>query len=160
MRRLSSRRAFYEKRIIPFTWFGVPLLIFAAPFIQTGYVPPLSFFLGFYLIPTVVVVVVLPVGYFVMRKTVLNVVDEVLDAGDALVVKNGNQEERIALSDIVNVSYSPHMGVQRAILLLRRPSIFGTRIHFAPPTRFLFFASPIVDELIKKIDTQRGLGVR
>src|SRR5262245_9998234 len=124
MRLLSSRYVFFRKRFLAWIWVPVLLLVYAGPFIQAGHVPPLSFLLSFYLIPTIFVLVALPAGYFIIRKTVLNTVDEVLDADDALVIRNRKQEERIALSDIMNISYSPYLGVQRVTLTLRRPSTF------------------------------------
>ena len=45
-------------------------------------------------------------GYFVMKKLVFDLVDEVWDDGEALLIKNRGQEERVALRDIKNVSYS------------------------------------------------------
>ena len=42
----------------------------------------------------------------IIKKMLVNLVDAVLDAGDALVVRSGGQEERIALSDIKNVNYA------------------------------------------------------
>jgi hypothetical protein len=68
----------------------------------------------------------------VFTKRRLEAVDEVLDAGDALLIRNGRQEERIALSEIMKVRYwgfNPPL----IILTLRRPSIFGTRVIFYPP---------------------------
>ena len=46
----------------------------------------------------------LVLGYFMFRRLVFDLVDEVWDDGNALVVRNGSQEERIALTDIKNVS--------------------------------------------------------
>ena len=56
--------------------------------------------------------VILPVlmaiiGYRFMKKQVFNLVDEVFDGGDALLVRSGGREERIALADFKNVNYSP-----------------------------------------------------
>ena len=48
-------------------------------------------------------------GFWFMKKVILNLVDAVPDAGDALVVRCGGQEERIALSDIKSVNSSPYM---------------------------------------------------
>ena len=61
--------------------------------------------------PTFLIVALLMAvfGFWFMKKVILNLVDAVLDAGDALVVRCGGQEERIALSDIKNVNYSPYM---------------------------------------------------
>jgi len=39
---------------------------------------------------------------------------------------------------------------------LRRPSIFGSQVAFCAPIRFVpFSTSPIVDELIQRIDAAR-----
>ena len=60
------------------------------------------------IIPFLIVPLLMAVfGYWIMKKLVFNLADEVLDAGNALVVRSGGQEERIALSDIKNVNYSP-----------------------------------------------------
>jgi hypothetical protein len=40
------------------------------------------------------------VGYQLMKKMAVNLVDEVFDLGDALLVRSGGREERIALADI------------------------------------------------------------
>jgi len=71
-------------------------------------------------------------------------------------VTNKRQEERVALSDIMNVSYSPFVSPPRVTLLLRRPGIFGNRINFAAPARMVpFSSSPVIDELIVRIDAGR-----
>ena len=49
------------------------------------------------------------IGYRFMKKMAFNLVDEVFDLGDALLVRNGGQEERIALADIKNVNFFPYM---------------------------------------------------
>ena len=64
-------------------------------------------------------------------------VDEVCDDGDALVVKNRGQEQRIALADIKNVNYSPFVSPPRVTLSLRRPTVFGDQISFCAPVRLL-----------------------
>jgi len=66
------------------------------------------------------------------------------------------QEERIALSEVMNVNYTPFMSPPRVVLSLRRPSVFGSQVAFCAPLRFVPFAtSPIVDELIQRIDAAR-----
>ena len=64
-------------------------------------------------------------GYFLMQKLVFDLVDEVRDDGDALVVKNRGQEQRVAFADIKNVNYSPFVNPPRVTLSLRRPTVFG-----------------------------------
>jgi hypothetical protein len=71
-------------------------------------------------------------------------------------VKNRGQEQRIALNEIKNVSYSPMMSPPRVVLSLRRPTVFGERIAFCAPIRFVPFAtSPVIDDLIDRIDAAR-----
>jgi hypothetical protein len=100
------------------------------------------------------------VGYFMMKKLLFDLVDEVLDAGDALVIRNGHLEERVALSEIMNVGYTPFMNPPRVTLSLRNPGVFGERVSFCAPVSLMptFSTSPIIDELIKRIDAARIAG--
>ena len=96
------------------------------------------------------------VGFFVMKKLVFDLVDEVWDDGGSLLIENRGEEERVALSDIKNVSYSPLINPPRVTLSLRRPTVFGDEITFNAPMRFMpFSASPIIKELIDRIDLAR-----
>jgi hypothetical protein len=150
MRRISSRATFFYKRVFPAIWFGFLLVFAAAPFVfpSSGQASSLPFFLA----PALMVVL----GYFLMRKLVFDLVDEVWDTGDALLVRNAKREDRIKLSDIKNVGYSPLMNPPRVTLSLRTPSIFGDSVSFSAPVRFLPFSpSPVINELIERIDEQR-----
>ena len=150
MRRISSGMTFFYKRIFPIIWFGFLALFMAAPFVAPmigGSTSPMAFLIA----PIMMIV-----GYFSMKKLVFDLVDEVLDDGDALVIKNGHREERVALSDITNVGYSQYMNPPRITLSLRIPSQFGDRVTFCAPVSLLpFSTTPIVDELIKRIDAAR-----
>jgi hypothetical protein len=149
LRRLSSNATFFYKWIFPTIWFGFLFLFVAVSLIagsKSG--PPLPFL--------IVPVFMLIIGFFFMKKLVFDLVDEVLDGGDVLVVRNGHLEERVALSDIMNVSYSQFTSPPRVTLSLRHPSVFGTRVTFCAPLRFIPFATDsIIDELIERIDAQR-----
>ena len=102
-------------------------------------------------------VVMAGLGYVLFKNFIWPLADEVWDDGDTLIVRIGNQEERIALSEISDVSYSTYKNVPRVTLMLRQPSIFGPEIVFAPPATLLPFAgNPIIDELIERINTKRG----
>jgi hypothetical protein len=80
----------------------------------------------------------------------------VLDAGNALVVRSGGQEERIALSEIKNVNYSPYMSPPQVILSVRRHTVFGETIAFCAPVNiFTFQSSPIIYDLIDRVDAAR-----
>ena len=87
-------------------------------------------------VPFLIVLLLLAVfAYRFMKKLVFNLADEVLDAGNALVVRCGGQEERIALSDIKNVNYSPYMSPPQVTLSVRRHTVFGETIAFLAPVR-------------------------
>jgi hypothetical protein len=93
-------------------------------------------------------------GYRFMKKMVFCLVDEVLDAGDALVVRNGGQEERISLSDIKNVNYSPYMSPPQVTLSLRRHTVFGDTVVFCGPVSIVpISSSPVINALIDRIDS-------
>ena len=150
MRRISSRMTFFNKRVFPTIWFGFLIVFLGAALFSTGSSgrPPFPFFI----IPVLMIVL----GYFFMRKLVFDLVDEVWDDGDALVIKNRGDEERLALSDIKNVSYSPFMNPPRVTLSLRRSTVFGDEIAFNAPTRFIPLSkSPIITELIDRVDLAR-----
>jgi hypothetical protein len=95
-------------------------------------------------------------GYFFMKKLIFDLVDEVRDAGSELIVKNKGLEDRILLCDIMNISSTIFVSPARVTLTLRRPSIFGNEITFSPSSSlFGFSRSPIVDELIQRVDATR-----
>jgi hypothetical protein len=95
-------------------------------------------------------------GYFVFRKLVFDLVDEVFDEGDSLVVKNRGRSDRIVLSNIRNVSYSTLINPARVTLSLRKPSVFGDEVTFCAPLCLVPFAShPAINALIERIDAAR-----
>jgi hypothetical protein len=106
----------------------------------------------FIIVPAVMILV----GYVIMKKVVFDLVDEVWDDGAALVVRDKGREDRIALSNIMNISYSPLINPPRVTLTLRQPSNFGSEITFSAPVRFLPFAkSPLIEDLIRRVDAAR-----
>ena len=151
MRRISSRWTFFYKRVFPVVWFGFLALflgisLFVVPRTsQTAALP-------FLIMPIVMMIF----GYFIMTKFVFDLVDEVWDDGDVLVVNNRDQTERISLADIKNVNYAAFINPPRVTLSLRRPRVFGDKVTFCAPIRFVpFSTSPIIDELIERIDSAR-----
>jgi hypothetical protein len=109
------------------------------------------------MIPPLIVPVLMAVfGYWIMKKLVFGLADEVLDAGDTLVVRRGGQEERIALSDIKNVNYSPYVSPPQVTLSLRRHTVFGDTVTFCAPVSVVpFRSSPVIDGLIDRVDAAR-----
>jgi hypothetical protein len=151
MRRISSRMTFFYKRVLPAIWFGFLILFIAVPLVSStsrNATPPLLFFI----MPAIMIVI----GYFVMRKLVFDLVDEVWDDGDSLLIKNRGEEQRVAFTDIKNVSYSPFINPPRVTLSLRRPTVLSDEIAFNAPVRMVPFSrSPIIDDLIDRIDLAR-----
>ena len=93
MRPLSSQMTFFYKRVFPVIWFG-----FLAMFMAASLIGPLT---GgstsgspavFLLVPVIMMIA----GYFMMKKLVFDLVDEVLDGGHVLVVRNRGLAERVA----------------------------------------------------------------
>jgi hypothetical protein len=148
--KLSSARTRFQKRIFPVIWFGF-LAFFLAITLTTGVaaINPVA----------VVVPLVMGVfGYFLFRHLVFDLVDEVYDCGDELLVRNGGVEERLPLSNIINVSATMMVNPPRITLRLDRPGRFGPEIAFSPVTRFgfrLFARNPIAEDLILRVDRAR-----
>jgi hypothetical protein len=151
MRPLSSKTTFYYKRVSPVIFFGVVLLMFGFGLISVLRDRQVSN------VPFLIVLLLLAVfAYRFMKKLVFNLADEVLDAGNALVLRSGGQEERIALSDIKNVNYSPYMSPPQVTLSVRRHTVFGETIAFlAPVSIFPLRSSAVINDLIDRVNDAR-----
>jgi hypothetical protein len=150
MRRVSSRLTPLYKWAFPVMWF----VILAAMVMVALMVPGADSFQRVMFLGTAVFMAVF--GYFVFRKLVFDLVDEVVDEGDSLVVKNRGKSDRIALSDIRNVSYSTLINPSRVTLSLRKPGVFGDEVTFCAPLCLVPFAShPVINKLIERIDVAR-----
>jgi hypothetical protein len=151
MSRISSHLTFLYKRVFPIFWFGLLLLFLAFGLIgalRSERFPSLLFL--------IVPLLMMAFGYFIMKKLIFDLVDEVVDLGDALMIRNGGLQERVALSDIMNVSYSSFVNPPRVTLSLRTPGAFGSRVSFCAPIRLVpFSTSPVIDALIERIDAAR-----
>jgi ABC-type uncharacterized transport system permease subunit len=154
--RISSKTTFFYKRIFPLLWFG----ILAAAFIGTGFSALFSSAAHQPSMPMLVIPVGIGLfGFFVMKKYVFDLVDEVYDCGDSLLILNDNREVRISLPGIKNVSYSQLQNPPRVTLSLRRQTVFGTEIAFSPRMQLWPFAKdPKILELIDRIDRSRPVG--
>lgn len=152
MRRISSRWTFFYKRVFPAIWFGF-LILFIGVALFSGAARNAASPLPFLIVPAIMI----GFGYFIMKRLVFDLVDEVWEDGDSLVVKNRGQEEHIALSDIKNVSYTPYINPPRVTLSVRRHTIFGDQITFGAPVRLVpFSTSPVIDDLIERVDRARS----
>jgi len=146
---ISSKMTFFYKRIFPIIWFG-SVAIFALFVLLKVTGPDQD--LSALIVPVLMAII----GYWFMKKLVFNLVDQVFDVGDALLVRNGDREERIALADIKNVNYSPYINPPQVTLSLRRPTVFGDTIAFCAPFRIMpLSSSPIIDRLVDRVDAAR-----
>lgn len=100
-------------------------------------------------------------AYLILKPAFFNFVDEVWDVGDALIIKNQNQQERIPLSEITNVcnvndsNFSDRMLFSTVTLTLGKPCRFGKEVTFLTKSSYIPFTnSPIADELLRRIGKQ------
>ena len=121
MRRVSSRLTPLYKWAFPVMWF----VILAAMVMVALMVPGADSFQRVMSLATAIFMAVF--GYFIFRKLVFDLVDEVVDEGDLLVVKNRGKSDRIALSDIRNVSYSALINPARVTLVVAQAQRFRRR---------------------------------
>ena len=151
MTKISSSLTWFNKRVFPLLWFGL-LVFFVAvtTLVGGGKKDPL-----FLVIPIVMSVI----GFFVMKKFVWDLVDEVYDCGDFLLVRNRGDEATIPLSTIMNVSASTNQNPPRITLRLVEPSTFGNEIAFSPISGFTlnpFAKNRIAEDLIVRVDQARS----
>ncbi|HXF78924.1 MAG TPA: hypothetical protein VN598_08690 [Usitatibacter sp.] len=149
MKRISSKQTFFLKRIFPVAFVALAFAPLLLVYSQTG-----SFHAGA-VAPAILIVFVLAVIY---PKLIWNLADEVYDGGDYLLVKRGRLEERIALSDIMNVDSSVMVNPPRITLRLARPGKLGNEVVFSPVrpmTLNPFARSAIAEDLIVRVDAAR-----
>ncbi len=153
-RRISSRNTFFLKRLFPLLWFGI-IAVALATALTAGrravHSPPLPLLL----FPPLLVC---GIGYFVFKRLVFDLADEVYDEGDALRVRFGSEEERIPLENVMNVSYTSFVNPPRVTLTLRAPCRFGREVTFSPPQRLrsaLSGRNPLAQDLIERVDAAR-----
>ena len=153
MKRISSKWTFFYKRIFPVIFMGF-LGFFVLTMISSAIAGERVEEVVFSMFVVLFLLIVLVI---VMKLLVWDLVDEVWEGRDFLLVKNKQQEQRIALSEFMNVSYSGYVNPPRITLMLRKPSKFGSEIAFIPLFRmFPFTMPPFAKDLIKRIDAARG----
>jgi len=98
---------------------------------------------------------VIVAAVFGMWKHMSKIVDEVFDAGDRLVVRNGEMEESIPLANIIDVSRSRRRVPVEITLTLRDSGPMGKKISFLSIIRFPSVKDTLIDELIERIEAAR-----
>ena len=141
-----SRSTLLYKRVFPVFWFGFLAVRRDRFHARTNVWRAVDF----WPVPCFMAVV----GVVIMKKFVWDLMDEVQDGGDDLLVRRGGDEERIPLSNIMNVNITLHMNPQRINLRLVKPGRFGSEVSFSPVTRFGFnrFAkNAVAEDLIVRV---------
>jgi hypothetical protein len=83
---------------------------------------------------------------------VFDMVDQVFDAGEALIVRKGDRVERVLLADIIDVYHYHSNRTPCVTLKLRTPSQFGDQFSFCTgPLEPFFGPSAVITELIRRI---------
>ena len=148
---ISSRWTFFYKRAFPVFWFGF-LALFVVIALVGGAANKDLVFLA---VPCVLALF----GFFVFRRLIWDLADEVIDAGDALIVRNRGEEDTVPLSNIMNVSASTLTNPSRITLRLARAGRFGREIVFSPKRPFTlnpFARNPVAEDLIVRVDDARA----
>ncbi|MCP5381044.1 MAG: hypothetical protein H6912_01620 [Kordiimonadaceae bacterium] len=148
MKRLSSTTTFIIKKVFPAFWFGFLSLffLFAVATITTEGA-------SYKTIPLIVTPIVMAAfGYFLMKKLVFNLIDQVYDEGSTLLVVNAKEEVRISLKDIKNISFQYYRPTL-VIISVGYNTKFGNKLSFVPAWEFgLYKKNKDVVNLIDRID--------
>jgi hypothetical protein len=150
MRKISSGATTFHKKLFPLIWFGS-----LAAFLVMALRGPLQEGQWMFLAMPLLMAAF---GLVLMKKLVWDLVDEVHDGGDHLIIRKGGEQERVPLSNIMNVSASTNSNPPRVTLRLVKPGKFGPEVTFPPQAKFSlnpFAKNPIVEDLIVRVDRAR-----
>ena len=76
-------------------------------------------------------------GYFIMKKLVFDLIDEVYDEGETLLFRDKGKEVRVSLTDINNVSYSSMMNPPKVTLRIGYMTELIDKLSFSPSANFI-----------------------
>ena len=151
MQTISATETFFHKRVFPAIWFGFLAVSFVIA-LSSGAVSKSPMFL---MVPIGMSIF----GFLLMRHLVFDLVDEVLDGGDHLVVRNAGREIQVLIADIINVSTSLAQNPPRVTLKLANPSEFGPEIAFMVKKDSVWnpfvTTCAVAEDLIKRVDAAR-----
>ena len=151
MKKLSSKTTFLYKKLFPLLWFGFLAIFLCVGLLAnlTGNSPGIMF--------VVIPIGMIVFGYFLMKKLVWDLIDEVYDEGTGLLFRNRGNEFRVNLKDIKNVSYTTMVNPPRVTLSIRYPTDLGDELSFSPPASWIpFKKNKDIEELFVRIDKARG----
>ncbi|HRG16069.1 MAG TPA: hypothetical protein PLB00_08730 [Pseudomonadota bacterium] len=142
------------KRVFPALWVGFAIWILVLGGLDATHPSDIvrhMFPLGFALVG---------LAYFLVTSSSL--MDEVIDCGSHLIVRNNRNEVRILIASIMNVNQGSARHHSRITLRLDRSCQFGNEIAFIPTGRFTFnlLENEVAEELIARVDRARRIGKR
>ena len=142
---------FSIKKGFPLLWGGFLSCFVALMLISRAYEKEPMFLV----VPCVMAII----GFYYMKVSIWDLVDEVYDCNDFLLVRNRGEEDKVLLSNIINVNFSMNVKPAHITLSLARPRKFGAEISFAPPSQFYLSPLPkneIAEDLIVRADKARS----
>jgi|SRR6185312_602509 len=151
--RISSDWTVFYKHIFTPFWFCLMASMFVTLVIASRSPPgvPMPVFLA----PVLMMVL----GYFLFKKLLSDLMDEVWDNGNELIVINDGHAEHVPFSNIMNVNYSGFTNPKRVTLKLRHAGRWGELITFMPAISLFWMVnmttSPLVEDLIRRADAAR-----
>jgi hypothetical protein len=99
-------------------------------------------------------------GFFIFRMLIWDLADEVLLLDDVLLIRKGRIEERVHLSEVVNVSVTQMTNPVRVSLRMRTRTQFGDEIVFTPKSQFRlnpFARNEVAEKLISLVERARQI---
>ena len=91
-------------------------------------------------------------GLFIIKRTVIPLLDNVYEEGASIILKNGNCEIRVNLTEIKYVDVVPFFSPQRVTLFFKNQTPFGNTASFVPKIYFVpFILHPDVKNVISRI---------
>jgi hypothetical protein len=151
MKKLTSKTTFLYKKLFPILWFGFLAIVLCVGLFAN--IAGNGADVMFVVIPGGMIVF----GYFLMKKLVWDLIDEVYDGGTFLLFRNNGKEIRVSLKDIKNVSYTTMTSPPRVTLSIRYPTDLGDELSFSPPASWIpFKKNKDIEVLIDRIDKARG----
>jgi len=149
MKRISSHNTFIFKKVFPVFWFGFLVFFIAISF-------PAAARGGDSIMFLIVPVFMMAVGYFLMKKLIFPLMDEVWDDGRSLLIVNGGERDTVDYKNIKNICYTAFSNPNRVTVSLRVSCKFGDEITFASQLCLIPFRihQEILD-LIDRVDRAR-----
>lgn len=146
MVRLTSLLTGWYRRLGPVVWFGglAGLFLFLVWLVATGRVA--AFWL---VVPPVAALG----SFFYLGRFTARLVDDIQDAGDALLVHHRGRGWRIPLASISRVTYSCLAGPPRVTIVYRDAMGVADRLEFLPrlsPCMLVFRPPPLLHDLRRR----------